>query len=360
MKKIATKELLPGMVLATKVVTDNLNTIMDQGTILDESDIAKLVFYSIREVEIEDNGIDLYAVDVDDDHELTALERVRQSQEFQEFKQNFEACAQKFKDGIADIVSGKGTFDPKLLLTPICSLLKSGKSTSEVFYMLHNLRDYDDPTYTHCINVALTSNILAQWLKWDESEIEKATLAGLFHDIGKISIPEEIITKPGKLDPTELRIMRTHPEKGYDIIKDLDMSIHIKNAALMHHERCDGSGYPKGLTAPQIDVYAKIVAITDVYDAMTSARYYRKPLCPFIALQNFEEEGLQKYDAEMIIFFLQNIVNTYLLSTVRLNTGEVGEIIFINKNFLTKPTIKIGHDYIDLSKCPGVYIKEIL
>lgn len=360
MKKIATKELLPGMVLATKVVTDNLNTIMDQGTILDKSDIAKLVFYSIREVEIEDNGIDHYAFEVDDDHELTALERVRQSKEFQEFKQNFEACAQKYKDSIDDLVSGKGSFDPKLLLTPICSLLKSGKSTSEVFYMLHNLRDYDDPTYTHCINVALTSNILAQWLKWDESEIEKATLAGLFHDIGKITIPEEIITKPGKLDPNELRIMRTHPEKGFDIIKDLDMSIHIKNAALMHHERCDGSGYPKGLTAPQIDVYAKIVAITDVYDAMTSARYYRKPLCPFIALQNFEEEGLQKYDAEMIICFLQNIVNTYLLSTVRLNTGEVGEIIFINKNFLTKPTIKIGHDYIDLSKCPGVYIKEIM
>ena len=358
--KIFTKELLPGMVLASKVVTDNLNTIMEEGTILDDSDIAKLVFYSISEVEIEDNSIDSYAVETESDHELTTLEKVRQSQEFQEFKQNFEACAQKYKDSIEDIVSGRASFDPELLLTPICSLLKSGKSTSEVFYMLHNLRDYDDPTYTHCINVALTSNILAQWLKWDESEINMATMAGLFHDIGKISIPEDIITKPGKLDKSELSIMRTHAQKGYDIIKDLDMSIHIKNAALMHHERCDGSGYPIGLTAPQIDVYAKIVAIADVYDAMTSARYYRKPLCPFIALQNFEEEGLQKYDAEMIICFLQNIVNTYLLSTVRLNTGEVGEIIFINKTFLTKPTVKIGHDYIDLSKCPGVYIKEIL
>ena len=74
------------------------------------------------------------------------------------------------------------------------------------------------------------------------------------------------------------------------------------------------------------------VAIADVYDAMTSARYYRGPLCPFIAISMFEDEGFQRYDPEMIIAFLHNIVNTYLRNTVRLNTGEVGEIIFINAN----------------------------
>ena len=74
----------------------------------------------------------------------------------------------------------------------------------------------------------------------------------------------------------------------------------------------------------------------------------------------FEDEGFQKYDPEMIICFLHNIVNTYLLNTVRLNTGEVGEIIFVNSSYLSKPTIKVGNDYIDLSKCTGVYIQEII
>ena len=74
----------------------------------------------------------------------------------------------------------------------------------------------------------------------------------------------------------------------------------------------------------------------------------------------FEEEGFQRYDAEMILCFLENIVNTYVLDTVRLNTGEVGEIVFINRTHLSRPTIKIGDDYIDLSKCPDVYIQEIL
>ena len=128
----------------------------------------------------------------------------------------------------------------------------------------------------------------------------------------------------------------------------------------MHHERCDGTGYPLKIKGPQIDRFAKAVAIADVYDAMTSARHYRGPLCPFIAISMFEEEGFHKYDPEIIMVFLQNIVNTYLLNTVRLNTGEIGEIIFINKTHLSKPTIKVGEDYIDLSKCPGVYIQEII
>ncbi|WP_026663412.1 HD-GYP domain-containing protein [Butyrivibrio proteoclasticus] len=359
MKKIFTKDLLPGMILASEVVTENLNIILDPGTILDEAAIAKLTFYSIYEVEVEDESI--YLDPNDPEYVgLTSSERLRRSPEFKSFKHDFELCAHKFENAMKDIVAGNTAIDTDLLLAPVYSLLKKGKTTSDVFIMLNNLRDYDDATYTHCINVALSSNILAQWLRWSDEEIETVTLSGLFHDIGKICIPEEIVTKPGKLNPEELAIMRTHPQKGYDAIKTLDISVHVKNAALMHHERCDGSGYPAKLTAPQIDKFAKIVAIADVYDAMTSARYYRKAMCPFIALQTLEDEGLQKYDAEMIICFLQNIVNTYLQSTVRLNTGEIGEIVFINKTVLAKPTIKIVDDYIDLSKCPGVYIKELL
>ena len=93
---------------------------------------------------------------------------------------------------------------------------------------------------------------------------------------------------------------------------------------------------------------------------MTSARYYRQALCPFIAISMFEDEGFQRYDTEMILCFLENIVNTYLLDTVRLNTGEVGEIVFINRTKLSKPTIKIDEDYVDLSKLNGVYIQEIV
>ena len=291
---------------------------------------------------------------------LTSYERLKQSEEFKEFKKDFEECATKFQQDIDDIVNKRSDIDEAKMLEPIYALLKKGKTTSDVFEMLHNLRDYDDATYTHCINVALATNILAQWLKWDSNEIETATLAGLFHDIGKLTIPDSIITKPDKLTQDEYKLIRTHTHNGYEVLRDLDISSHIKNAALMHHERCDGTGYPLGLKGPQIDKYAKIVSITDVYDAMTSARHYRKPLCPFIAISMFEDEGFQRYDTEMILCFLENIVNTYLLDTVRLNTGECGEIVFINRTSLSRPTIKVGNDYVDLSKRPDVYIQEII
>ena len=346
------------MILASDVLSEKNNVLLDKGTILTSSELAKLAFYGIYEVDIEeDQIIEQYFPENDG---LTSTERIKRSEEFKEFKRDFEACAHVFEEQINGILAGEKQIDTKLLLDPVYALLKKGKTTADVFNMLHVLRDYDDATYTHCINVALSTNILAQWLRWNESEIETATLAGLFHDIGKLQIPEEIITKPGKLDSEEMKIMRTHPQKGFDIIKDLDISIHVKNAALMHHERCDASGYPGNLPGPQIDLFAKIVAVCDVYDAMTSKRHYRKPMCPFVALQTFEDEGLQKYEPEMILCFLQNIVSTYLLSTVRLNTGEVGEVVFINKTYLSKPTIKIGEDYVDLSKLKGVYIEEIL
>ncbi len=359
MKTISIDNLVPGMVLAEHVSTPQSNRLFETGTILTNRDIAKLVFYGIPEVSVEEDTIDQMISESPSSEGLTLSERLKQSQEFKAFKKDFEECAAKLQQETEDILNG-APINPQKMLDPIYALLKKGKTTSDVFEMLHNLRDYDDATYTHCINVSLSTNILAQWLKWSSEEIETATLAGLFHDIGKLTIPGDIITKPGKLTEEEYQLIRTHSQKGYEVLKDLDISDHIKYAALMHHERCDGTGYPLGINGPQIDKYGKIVAITDVYDAITSARHYRKPLCPFIAISMFEDEGFQRYDAEMILCFLENIVNTYLLNTVRLSTGEIGEIVFINRTKLSRPTIKIGQDYVDLSKCPGVYIQEIL
>ena len=364
MKRILTRKLVPGMVLANDVHTYNSSLkLLDKGTVLEDKDIARLAFYSVIDVLIEDEVVDVevesgYSAPIEEG--LTYSERIRQSPEFQEFKKSFEQCAEKFEHTIKNIIDNNMdlVFDDMML--PIYSLLQKGRSSANIFDMLHNLRAYDDATYTHSINVALISNVLAQWLKWSESEIDIATQAGLFHDIGKLLIPDTIIKKPDKLTDHEYTVVQTHPQRGYEIIKTLNVSQHIKNATLMHHERCDGSGYPLKLHAPQIDKYAKLVAIADVYDAMTSARYYRAPLCPFIAISMFEDEGFQKYDPEMIIAFLQNLVNTYILYTVRLSNGEVGEIVFINKMQLSRPTVKVGDDYIDLTKHPDIYIKEIL
>ena len=126
------------------------------------------------------------------------------------------------------------------------------------------MREYDDETYVHSMNVALICNIFARWLRMSEEEIAKATTSGLLHDIGKIKIPDSILKKPDKLTKQEFNIIKRHPQEGYRLLLDSKLDEDVLNAVLMHHERCDGSGYPFGLMANQIGTYAKMVAIADV------------------------------------------------------------------------------------------------
>ncbi len=128
----------------------------------------------------------------------------------------------------------------------------------------------------------------------------------------------------------------------------------------MHHERCDGSGYPSRLLTNDIDEFAKIVAIADVYDAMTSARVYRGPLCPFDVVHIFETEGLKKFEPKYLLTFLKRIMDTYMNNDVLLNNGETGTIIMINQLYLSKPVIKTAASFIDLSQEPDLYITKIL
>ena len=246
------------------------------------------------------------------------------------------------------------------MLNCVDVILESDDGYLNVFDMLHNMRQYDDMTYVHSINVALICNVFARWLKMSDEETRLATVCGLLHDIGKISIPDIIIKKPAKLTQDEFAIVKKHALEGYNILRRFDISEHIMNAALMHHERCDGSGYPFGIRNAKIDTYAKLVAIADVYDAMTSARVYRGPMCPFKVIEIFENEGLQKYDTRFIMTFLETIVNTYMLHRVKLNNGTMGDIVFINRSSLARPTIKSKDDFIDLSLHPELYIEAIV
>lgn len=292
--------------------------------------------------------------------EPSYVDRFKSSPEFTQFKKNFEADVDSFKNAINDLIEKNEPLDLDKLMNNTLQIMDPSQTNPNVFEMLHCMREYDDATYIHCMNVALICNMLAKWLKFDEKTTRDVTISGLLHDVGKTRIPDSIIKKPDKLTSQEYDIVKRHPKEGYDILKNSVLPDHILNAVLMHHERCDGTGYPDGLTDSQIDSYAKIVAIADVYDALTSARVYRGPLCPFKAISLFEKEGLQKYDVQYILTFLENVVNTYYTNTVRLNNGVTGKIIFINKSNLAAPTIQTKDGFLDLSKHPELYIEDII
>ena len=128
----------------------------------------------------------------------------------------------------------------------------------------------------------------------------------------------------------------------------------------MHHEKCDGSGYPYGFSSDKITRFAQLVAIADVYEAMTSNRSYRDALCPFRVITHFENDGLLKYDPGFLLTFLENVVNTFLNQKVRLSNGLEGNIIYINPIALSKPTVQIGEKFIDLKLVDDIEIAAII
>ena len=332
MKRIPTTDLKPGMFTARPVRTAAGQIILDEGCLLSAQTILHIRDYSIPEVWIRDSSDSSGGL-----HDYlqkqyapvrSRSERIRQSEEYKIFSQKFDSCTTMLHTALNDCILRAKKLETDKLLAGTLDLFASHTTTLSMFDMLHNLRQIDDSTYAH--------------------------------SVGKSRIPASIIGKPGRLTSEEFEQIKRHPLLGYELLKNQPLDPHIKNAALMHHERCDGSGYPFGLYASDIDDYASIIAVADVYDAMTADRCYRLGLCPFEVIAQFEQEGLQRYKPRYILTFLEHIAHTYLHNRVLLNNGQTGEIIFINKR-LTRPTIQIAPSrFINLEEHPELYIQAII
>ena len=360
MKRIRTSDLVPGMTTAEDVYSYNNQLVVPINTVLTDKMITRLEFYSVLAVRVQDEVVS-HTDEISPFDLPSYSERIKASKEFKEFEKTFIATTENFKQNLRSIVDDRAPINTEELFDHISSLMAAQSSTISIFDMLHNMRQYDDMTYAHSINVGLVCNVFAKWLKLPPSEVEKLTLCGLMHDIGKLVVPDKIIRKPDKLTPNEYNIIKTHTLQGYKILKEYEnISDDVKEAALMHHERCDGTGYPLGLTGDKINKYAKIVAIADVYDAMTAARVYRGPLCPFKVIGIFESEGLNKYDSHFILIFLEHIASTYIKNRVRLSNGMEGEVVFMNKTALSRPMIQCRNRFVDLSKETDIYIETFV
>ena len=159
-----------------------------------------------------------------------------------------------------------------------------------LFALAKALEARDDNTSSHSLNVTRYSMLLGEHLGLDEEELRVLSQGALMHDLGKIGIPDNILKKPGGLDESEFEIIKQHPMMTSEILDTLETSDHFAAIARSHHERCDGTGYPDGLNGEDIPLLARIVAIADAWDAMTSNRVYRDAMNENIALDIIERE----------------------------------------------------------------------
>lgn len=357
MKELSLSELEIGMVLARDVYDPYRNHLLPEGTTINEEVLKILNTLSIAKFYVEGNvpaGTDRGP------DEPSYAERVKASPEFQAFKQSYELQLDSFRQVINNVVEQNTRLDIKSLLQQSLEIATLGQDKTDLLTMLQNMKEYDDSTYAHCLNVALLCNLFAGWLHYSQERIELTTTCGLFHDLGKLLVPHEILTKPAKLTENEYEAVQKHPIDGYCLLMNSGINVHVQNAVLMHHERMDGSGYPLQKKGDEIDKYARIVAIADVYDAMTAVRVYRDAMCPFKVIEVFESEGFEKYDVEFLPVILGNIANTYIQHRCRLSDGREGTIIYINPEKLSRPTIQCGDQYVKLAEFSDLKVEKLL
>lgn len=353
--RIRTDQAESGMMVASDIYTSNNQLIIPKGIVLDERVITRLRFYNIYGLVVYKNNAAPEPI-----KEESYIDMLRSTEEFKKFNRTYVETISNVEDNFSNVISGDSPFNIDALLSETDRILKEGRNGAHILEMLHGIRDYDDMTFVHSLNVSLICNIFAGWLRFSEEDTRALTLGGLLHDIGKMLIPREIITKAGKLTEEEYKVIKTHSVKGYQALKDQPIDIRVKYAALMHHERSDGSGYPNGFSSDQIDEFAKIIAIADVYDAMTSNRRYRNAICPFDVVENFERDGFLKFDPKYLMVFMERIVESYLHNIVRLSDGREGEVIMINKLALSRPVVRVGKEFVDLSKDHRLNIEAII
>lgn len=368
MLKLSSSRLVPGMVLVEDAVSFNGTVIVKKGVVLTDKNISSIAFHGINNVLIETSSdrqqptpvVQTPSKPVNEVGHISKTTALKNTKEFLQYKAKFEETTHIFSNSLNDIIKRNGEVDTGALLSQLTSLYSDIPKGSSVFDIIHSMRDYDDSTYVHSINVTLVTLMFAKWLDLPEEDVEILSIGALLHDIGKLYIPENIIKKDGRLTDTEFEVIKSHPIHGYKLVADTDLNVHVKNIILMHHEKCDGSGYPFGLKGDKIDRFAKIVAIADIYDATTSARVYRGPLSPFEVVDIFISEGFQKFEAKYIMVFLQKIAETYLDQDVILSTGEQGTVVFINSNSLSRPIVRVGEKFYDLSKEKDISILKIV
>lgn len=216
-----------------------------------------------------------------------------------------------------------------------------------------------DTIYRHGVNVAALSAIFGRWIGLNSDELNLLTYSAILHDFGKIKIDKNILDKPSSLTQKEFNEIKHHPIIGYNYLKQikfLDKSVSL--GVLMHHEKLDGSGYPLGLKGNTIHKFGKIIAISDVFDAVNSNRIYKKSKKPFEALALIQELSLGKLDYEYCNIFINHISNYYIGETVLLNNGLICKIIQIDVNNIQRPLLLYNNIFIDLKKEKDLYIEN--
>jgi putative nucleotidyltransferase with HDIG domain len=280
---------------------------------------------------------------------------------YAKFEKKYKEYICRMKELLRIVTLGQCEEMEKITLHLTEQIYRNMTDSNYIIYCLNRIRSNDEYTYTHSINTAFYSMLIGNWLNLPGKQLCELISASLLHDIGKTKIPNNILNKQGRLNKEEYEIVKEHSVLGYEIIKDSTaFRKELKEAVLLHHERMDGSGYPYGLKGKAIGLYARIISIADVYDAMTQNRIYKNKVSPFESFEMFQTEGVRLFDYPILYVFLKHIAPLYVGNKVRLSNGDVGEIVFIPPQDITSPILYINSEYMDLGRNNDIKVLQVI
>lgn len=256
-------------------------------------------------------------------------------------------------------------FGRKLYLDPVemCSnqICKYLDDDTNIVTFLNNVQDKNPYMYSHPANVAFISFVIGRWLNLDHIKLENLVCAGLLHDIGKAKIRDSLLNKVDKLTLEETEILKSHPIIGYKILESVNVfNPEVLQGVLFHHERMDGTGYPLGLKGEKINLFSRIIAIADTFDAITSTTTYSQKNSPLKAVEEIQANGFNHLDPYICQIFVNSMSDYYSGREIRLSNEQVGHIVSINPIEITKPLVLCENVYHDLSVERDIEVVEIL
>lgn len=359
MQKTSVRELKPGIIAARDIFNQNGVLLLPKGTLLDYDLIHSLKSLGIDELYTEadssltDKAISDFKSNLRIDDIVCENTKSHAYKQIKKVMMKFNLVGKANLDNISEIVE---------------SIIDQLLSKKSIMLSLSGLRSIDNYTYEHSLNVCVLSLILGIDMNIERSKLSALGTGAIMHDIGKAYISEDILKKPGKLTPGEYEEIKKHTEYGYQMLLNSDISEEAAQIALNHHEKYDGTGYRKGLSGSDIPLFSRIVAITDVYDAMSNDRIYKKKSTPDFVYRELARQTGKHFDSAVSEKFFQHL-SLYPVGTgVVLNTNHKGVVISQNKYLPESPVIRIFSKPrgsknvistdIDLSLVRHVYIKE--
>lgn len=278
--------------------------------------------------------------------------------------------AMKFVENIMKSYFRDCSFNMNQVTAIVILIMDELLSSGNILSNLSQIKSVDDYTFEHSVNVCILSLLAGIGLGYGMSQLKDLATGALLHDIGKLKVPAEILKKPQKLTPEEFEEIKKHTEYGYEILKN-NKNISKVSAfiAYGHHERFDGTGYPLQLKGDNIHQYARIVAVADVYDALTSDRVYRKKVRAHEVVEYILSLSVNQFDRDAVKSFISYIALYPVGTGVVLNTKACGLVVKANRNLPTRPIVRIIFDEhnmmvaakkeVDLSVVSNLFISDI-